>query len=137
MVYHCSHRWRHNWNSNDMRNKLPQRRLSISFEFKHKGDNGQMFSYRATVGYYDNGQMGELFLNSSKRLGTALDANARDAAIFVSIALQYGAPLEILRGAQARNIEGYPSSPVGMALDEIIRRELDNFFESPKTSGES
>ena len=118
-----------------LRKRLPQRRLSVSFDFEHQWDNGQVFSYRATVGYYDNGPMGELFLNSSKRLGTALDANARDAAIFVSIALQYGAPLEILRGAQARNSDGYPSSPVGMALDEIIKRELDNFFDTPKTNG--
>lgn len=118
-----------------LRKRLPQRRTSLSFEFEHTWDDGQAFKYRATVGYYEDGTIGELFLNSSKRIGTALDANARDAAIFVSIALQYGAPLDVLRKAQARSNSGYPSSPVGMALDLIVERELINCHETPRASG--
>ena len=118
------------------RKRLEQRRPSISFDFEHHWETGQTFRYRATVSYYKDGSLGELFLNSSKRLGTILDANARDAAIYVSIALQYGAPLEVLRNAQARNSAGYPTSPVGMALDEICRRGFTNYFEAPKTDGE-
>ena len=102
------------------RKRMPQRRMSLTFDFEHQWDDGQTFLYRATISYYEDGKIGELFLNSSKRLGTALDANARDAAIFVSIALQYGAPIDVLRKAQARNSKGYPASPVGMALDEIV-----------------
>ena len=116
------------------RKPLPTRRMSITFDFLHEWEHGQTFSYRATVGYYDNGTIGELFLNSNKRHGTALDSNSRDAAIFVSIALQYGAPLDVLRNAMARDINGYPASPVGMALDEVIRLNLQT-YRTPKTGG--
>lgn len=118
--------------SSDGRKRLPQRRSSLTFNFRHKWDNSQEFSYRATISYYEDGKIGELFLNSSKRLGTALDANARDAAIFVSIALQYGAPLDVLRKAQARNHSGYPASPVGMALDEIVSKGWEIADLTPK-----
>lgn len=118
--------------NSDNRKRLPQRRLSLTFNFKHQWDDNREFSYRATISYYEDGKIGELFLNSSKRLGTALDANARDAAIFVSIALQYGAPLEVLRKAQARNHAGYPASPVGMALDEIVSKGWEIADLTPK-----
>lgn len=117
------------------RKRLPQRRMSLTFNFNHQWDNGQTFTYHATISYYEDGSIGELFLNSSKRLGTSLDANARDAAIFVSIALQYGAPIEVLRKAQARDSKGYPASPVGMALDEIVNHgwELADLTIHPAT----
>jgi len=109
------------------RKQMPQRRMSMTFDFIHEWEKGQPFQYRATIGYYDDGTMGEIFLNSSRRHGTALDANARDAAIFVSIALQYGAPLNVLRKALARDAQGYPASPVGMALDEIVKHNLQTY----------
>jgi hypothetical protein len=48
-----------------------------------------------------------------------LDALAHDAAIVVSIALQYGAPLAEIRHALKRDIRGEAASPIGAALDKI------------------
>ena len=106
------------------RRELPQRRLNQTFTFVHEWEKGKPFQYRCTVGYYEDGILGEVFLNSLKH-DTSLDANARDAAVFLSIALQYGAPLSVLRRAMQRDTEGYAASPLGLALDEIARRGLE------------
>jgi hypothetical protein len=42
---------------------------------------------------------------------------ASDAAIAASLALQYGCPAEVLRGALSRDSDGVASSPLGVALD--------------------
>jgi hypothetical protein len=46
-------------------------------------------------------------------------ANARDAAVAASLALQFGCPLEILRRALLRDSQGRPSTPLGAAIDAI------------------
>ena len=104
--------------------RLSQRRASITFSFCHEWETGRGFNYKCTVGYFENGTVGEIFLNAQKH-DTALDANAREAAIFCSIALQYGATLEILRGTVQRDNKGYPASPIGMALDEIVKHGFE------------
>lgn len=99
------------------RNTLPNRRLAETFEFDHAPDKGmQPMRYTATIGRYENGDIGELFLNSVK-IGSGADANARDASIAVSIAIQHGVPLRVLRDAFTRNSDGSPSSPIGKLLD--------------------
>ena len=49
------------------------------------------------------------------------DSNARDCAVAVSIALQHGAPAEVIRRALCRDGSGNPSGPVGAALDLLAR----------------
>jgi hypothetical protein len=58
----------------------------------------------------------EIFL-SNHRSGSQADANARDAAIAASLAFQHGCPLEALRGALLRDMQGRPATPLGVALD--------------------
>ena len=45
--------------------------------------------------------------------------NAGDAAIVCSIAIQFGADIEIIRQALCRDSQGRASGPLGAALDRI------------------
>ena len=47
------------------------------------------------------------------------DANARDAAVAASLALQFGCPLETLQRAVLRDENGNASTPLGAAIDLI------------------
>jgi hypothetical protein len=95
------------------RRRLPNRRRSESFELECGG-----LRYSATVSWFDDGSLAEIFLRNHK-VGSAADINARDAAIVSSIALQYGAPLDVIRHALLRDTKGVASSPLGVALDRI------------------
>ena len=96
---------------------LPTRRPSENFDFDHASDRGAgTVRYTATVGYNTDGQIAEVFLNSSK-LGSDLDIAARDSAIAASIGLQFGVPMDTLRCAVTRNADGTPASPLGRLLD--------------------
>jgi hypothetical protein len=95
------------------RNRLPNRRRADTFEIEVAS-----LRYTATVGYFPNGQIGEIFLQNHKP-GSQSDANARDAAVAASLALQFGCPLETLRRALLRDSRGNPSTPLGAAVDTI------------------
>jgi hypothetical protein len=47
----------------------------------------------------------------------------RDAAILISVALQYGIPVDELAKSMGANPDGRPSSPIGAIL-EILAREV-------------
>jgi ribonucleoside-diphosphate reductase alpha chain len=91
--------------------RLPNRRQSETFSFEHAG-----LKYIATASWFADGRLGEVFITNGKADSQA-DANARDAAILASIALQYGAGIETIRKALQRDSRDRPSTPVGMALD--------------------
>jgi hypothetical protein len=57
--------------------------------------------------------------------GSQSDANARDAAVAASLALQFGCPLETLRHALLRDSHGWPSTPLGAAVDNIAAEAAD------------
>ena len=67
------------------RERLQNRRPCESFSFELNG-----LRFTATVGRFADGRPGELFLNNRKSSNQS-DTNARDAAILLSFALQYGA----------------------------------------------
>jgi len=56
---------------------------------------------------------------STAKQGTAVDVNARDAAVAVSVLLQHGCPLDTLRRALMRNGDGSASGPLARALDVV------------------
>jgi len=93
------------------RDRLPNRRRCESFEFAHAG-----MQFTATMGFYPNGEVAEIFLSSNKP-GTAVEAVARDAAIVTSIALQHGASIQTILGALTRDHDGGPATILGAALD--------------------
>jgi hypothetical protein len=93
------------------RERLPNRREHELLDFEHAG-----IRYTAGIGRFEDGALGEIFLNAAKQ-GTTVDANARDAAVAASLLLQYGCPVETLRSALMRNGDGSASGPLAHALD--------------------
>ena len=66
------------------RKRLPNRRGHEVIEFTHNG-----FGYTAGIGRFDDGKLAEVFLNADK-IGTAIETQARDAAITASLFFQNG-----------------------------------------------
>ena len=73
-----------------MRRKLPDERNSITHKFDIAGHEGYI-----TVGLYEDGQPGELFLVMAKE-GSTISGFADAFAQAISYALQYGVPLQDL-----------------------------------------
>jgi hypothetical protein len=95
------------------RARLPNRRLAETFTLEVAG-----LRYTATIGRFANGAVAEVFLTNSKPSSQS-DANARDAGIAASLALQFGCPLEVLQHALLRDAQGRPATPLGAAIDHI------------------
>jgi hypothetical protein len=57
-----------------IRRRLPQRRSHELVDFEHAGHH-----YTAGLGYFDTGELGEIFINVPGRSGSAIEAVARDA----------------------------------------------------------
>jgi hypothetical protein len=95
------------------RHRLPNRRASESFGFECGG-----MAYVATISRFPNGDLAEVFLTNHK-VGSGADAAARDSAVVASIAMQHGAPAEVLRHAVLCNADGTASGPLGTALDLV------------------
>ena len=92
----------------------PNRRPNETFRFEHDGNR-----YFATVSYsMVNGSPCEVFLTAGK-VGSSLDAMARDAAVVTSLALQHGTSLTTLRAAMTRLDDGNPAGPMGALLDLV------------------
>jgi ribonucleoside-diphosphate reductase alpha chain len=72
------------------RHKLPDERQAIT----HKFSVGQHEGY-LTVGLYENGQPGEIFITMAKE-GSTVSGLMDSFATAVSLALQYGVPLKVL-----------------------------------------
>jgi len=94
-----------------IRQRLADRRASTVFNFQCNG-----LRYTASASWFDDGGLGEVFVGNH-RADSHADACAKDAAILASIALQFGAPLDVLRKALLRDSHGRPSTPIGTALD--------------------
>jgi ribonucleoside-diphosphate reductase alpha chain len=99
------------------RERIPNRRASVSFAFELNG-----LRFWATFSRFPDGRLAELFLSNHKS-NSAADANARDSAIVASLALQHGVPLETIRRALLRDSHESPSTPLGAALDIIADGE--------------
>jgi ribonucleoside-diphosphate reductase alpha chain len=76
------------------------------------------FRYTAGLGFFEDGRLAEVFLNSGK-IGTAIETAARDSAVVASLALQHGVPADTIRHALTRNGDGGPSGPLGTLLDML------------------
>jgi ribonucleoside-diphosphate reductase alpha chain len=73
-----------------LRRKLPAERQSLTHKFSIGGHEGYI-----TVGKYDDGTPGEIFIKMSKE-GSTLSGFMDGFALSVSIGLQYGVPLKAL-----------------------------------------
>ncbi len=94
-----------------VRRKLPRTRVSRTFEFRVADCKGW-----ATIGEYEDGRPGEIFLRVSKQGSTM--AGIMDAfAISLSHGLQYGVPLR----AYVEAFTGMRFEPAGMTDDPDLR----------------
>ena len=72
------------------RNRMPETRVSLTHKFEIAGHEGYI-----TVGLYESGQPGELFIQMAKE-GSTIGGLMDTVATLTSLALQYGVPLESL-----------------------------------------
>ena len=94
-----------------VREKLPRRRRSSTFKFRVADCEGYV-----TVGEYDDGRPGELFVNVSKQ-GSTL-AGIMDAfSVSVSLGLQHGVPL----ATYVRKYSNMRFEPAGITDDPELR----------------
>jgi ribonucleoside-diphosphate reductase alpha chain len=73
-----------------IRHRMPDTRMSLTHRFEIAGHEGYI-----TVGLYEDGQPGELFITMSKE-GSTIGGLMDTVGTLSSIALQYGVPLESL-----------------------------------------
>jgi hypothetical protein len=99
------------------RRRLPNRRGAIAVELEHAGHR-----FRMSVGHYADGTRGEVFLDAAKQ-NSALDAFAADAAILISLLLQYGATPAEIGHALRRMPDGAAASLVGAVVDQLSAME--------------
>lgn len=98
------------------RQHLPARRRSETFDLQWGGLNTP---HTITVGFFDDGRIGEVFINGGKS-GELVEAIARDGAISLSFALQYGADINAIGKAVTRDGQGVPQTIVGAVVDALI-----------------
>lgn len=99
------------------RERLPDRRQSETKLLWHTGKK-----WLLSISRYDDGRPAEVFVMPPNEggVGTSdIAAAARDACVVISIALQYGVPLGVLRDAVTRFDDKRPCSIAGRILDEI------------------
>jgi ribonucleoside-diphosphate reductase alpha chain len=73
-----------------LRRRLPDERRAITHHFSIAGQEGYL-----TVGVYDDGAPGEIFVRMAKE-GSTISGLMDSIATLVSLALQHGVPLEVL-----------------------------------------
>jgi hypothetical protein len=101
------------------RRELPARRTGENFEFLFDGT-----VFTASVRYQGPTDVTprEIFLSAGKP-DSAVDLAAKDAAVLVSIALQYGISLEELGRSLSRKLDGSAGSPICALLDLLTKKQ--------------
>ena len=94
-----------------IRERLPRRRRSSTFKFRVADCEGYV-----TVGEFEDGRPGEVFINVSKQ-GSTLSGIMDAFATAVSVSLQYGVPLSTF----VRKFTNTRFEPAGMTDDPDIR----------------
>jgi hypothetical protein len=97
------------------RKALPMRRRCETFEIAFGGLTKR---HTVSVGYYDDGRPGEVFISGGKS-GEVVEAIARDGAVLLSMALQHGVALDTIRHALTRDSFDQPTSIVGAVVDRL------------------
>ena len=120
-----------------VRRKLPDEREARTHKFSIAGHEGYL-----TVGLYDDGQPGEIFLRMAKE-GSTVSGLMDTIATMTSIALQYGVPLKALvdKFSHTRfEPAGFTNSreiPIAKSVMDYVFRYLGNrFLNEPEAADE-
>jgi ribonucleoside-diphosphate reductase alpha chain len=114
-----------------LRRKMPSERSSITHKFSVGGHEGYI-----TVGMYESGEPGEIFIKMAKE-GSTLSGFMDGFALSVSIGLQYGVPLRALVDKfintrfEPAGYTGHPAIPYAKSVLDYIARWLGGRFISP------
>ena len=121
------------------RRRLPDERQSITHKFSIAGHEGYI-----TVGMFEDGMPGEVFITMSKE-GSTISGLMDSFATSISIALQYGVPLKVLvdKFSHARyepsGFTNNPEIPIAKSISDYIFRWLGLKFlpkeDAPSTGG--
>jgi ribonucleoside-diphosphate reductase alpha chain len=111
-----------------IRKKLPVERASITHKFAIGEHEGYL-----TVGMYEDGTPGELFVTMAKE-GSVVSGLVDSFATVVSLALQYGVPLQVLVDKlshmrfEPSGFTGNPALPIAKSIVDYIFRWLSLKF---------
>ena len=119
------------------RHKLPEERAAITHKFNIAGHEGYL-----TVGLYEDGRPGEMFITMSKH-GSMVSGLLDSIAVSVSVGLQYNVPLEVFvslfkhRRFDPAGITNNPDEDLREAtsvVDYIFRWMEKKFLDAPVES---
>ena len=111
------------------RKRMPRERQSITHKFSIGGHEGYI-----TAGMYENGEVGEIFLTDIGKEGSTMRGMMNSFATAISIALQYGVPLQTLVSKFAymrfepEGITQNPEIPFAKSMPDYIMRWLASRF---------
>jgi ribonucleoside-diphosphate reductase alpha chain len=111
------------------RSRMPRERQSITHKFSIGGHEGYI-----TAGMYEDGRVGEIFLTDIGKEGSTLRGMMNSFATAISIALQYGVPLETLvqkfayMRFEPEGITQNPEIPFAKSMPDYIMRWLASRF---------
>jgi ribonucleoside-diphosphate reductase alpha chain len=108
---------------------MPRERQSLTHKFAIGGHEGYI-----TAGMYDDGSIGEIFLTDIGKEGSTLRGMMNSFATAISIALQYGVPLETLvrkfsyMRFEPEGMTSNPEIPFAKSMPDYIMRWLASRF---------
>ncbi len=113
-----------------VRRKLPPTREALTHHFSIAGHDGYI-----TVGKYEDGSAGEVFMKMAKQ-GSTVSGLMDSLAICMSLALQHGVPLQILADKlshmrfEPSGFTGNPEIPMAKSIVDYVVRFLGSRFLS-------
>jgi ribonucleoside-diphosphate reductase alpha chain len=111
------------------RRRMPRERQSITHKFSIGGHEGYI-----TAGMYEDGTIGEIFLTDIGKEGSTLRGMMNAFATAISLALQYGVPLETLvrkfsyMRFEPEGMTSNPEIPFSKSMPDYIMRWLASRF---------
>jgi ribonucleoside-diphosphate reductase alpha chain len=117
------------------RRRLPDERRSITHKFSIGGHEGYM-----TVGMYDDGSPGEVFITMAKE-GSVVSGLMDSFATAISLSLQYGVPLKVLCDKfshmrfEPSGFTGNQSIPIAKSISDYLFRWLSLKFLPAEEGG--
>jgi ribonucleoside-diphosphate reductase alpha chain len=121
----------------DARRRLLDERRAITHKFSIAGHEGYL-----TVGMYEDGQPGELFITMAKE-GSTVSGLMDSFATAISLSLQYGVPLQVLADKfshtrfEPAGFTNNPDLPIAKSITDYIFRWLSLKFLPQEGATES
>jgi ribonucleoside-diphosphate reductase alpha chain len=121
--------------------RLPDERNSITHHFSIMTRKGELDGY-LTVGHYDDGSPGEIFIRISKT-GSIVQGLLDNLALAVSVSLQHGVPLEVFvqkythQSFEPCGMTSNPQIPFAKSLSDYVFQWLgQKYCGLPPRAGE-